>query len=62
MICRPDTNAHWPLPWQTVVGRQEQVGVPLQLAGKSAQNGEGGVHGGGVHPGPEPGPCGQSAW
>jgi hypothetical protein len=36
------------------VGRQLQVGVPEHAAGRSAQKGDGGVHGGGMHPGPTP--------
>jgi hypothetical protein len=35
-------------------GGQPQVGVPEQLAGTSAQNGAGGVQGGGAHPTPCP--------
>lgn len=44
-----------PLPRQIVGGRQRQVGIPAQAAGTAAQNGGGGVHGGGTHPGPAAG-------
>ena len=39
---------------QMFVGKQLQVGVPEHAAGSSAQKGGGGVHGGGMHPGPTP--------
>src|ERR1022692_2533806 len=37
-----------------LLGRQVQVGAPPQAEGTSAQNGSGGEHGGGSHPGPDP--------
>jgi len=36
---------------QRPAGRHEQLGDPPQLAGTSAQNGDGGVHGSGVQAG-----------
>jgi hypothetical protein len=39
---------------QIVDGRQPHIGVPEQLAGMFAQNGAGGVQGGGMHPTPCP--------
>ena len=39
-------------------GRQAHVGVPAQPDGTVAQNGAGGVHGGGTQPGTVPPPGG----
>jgi hypothetical protein len=44
-------SPHWPPFWpQMFCGRHVQLGAPAHEAGSGAQNGEGGVHGGGTQP------------